>query len=129
MKLQFKLALYNTLTKAAIIVLLGILIIVFIKNISVNHIHARLKEKRTKIINHLSAPEIRDFLTKQGNYTDYNLLREEYFTLNKIPKIGNSKVRFTTEERTIEGGNFTYEILVQDFSHNGEYYHLSSPHR
>lgn len=124
MKLQFKLALYNTLTKAAIIVFLGILIIVFIKNISINHIQARLKEKRTKIIGHLSAPEIRDFLTQKGNYTDYNLLKEEYFTLTKIPKISNSLVKFTTEERNIEGGDLTYEILVQDFKHNGEYYRL-----
>lgn len=124
MKLQFKLALYNILTKAAIIVLLGILIIVFIKNISINHIQARLKEKRTKIIGHLSAPEIRDFLTQKGNYTDYNLLKEEYFTLTKIPKISNTKEKFTTEERTIEGGILTYEILVKDFNHNGEQYRL-----
>ncbi|MEJ5993398.1 HAMP domain-containing sensor histidine kinase [Pedobacter sp. Du54] len=124
MKLQFKLALYNTLTKAAIIVLLGVLIIVFIKNISINHIQARLKEKRTKIIGHLSAPEIKDFLAQQGNYTDYNLLKEEYFTLSNISKIENSKVKFTTEERTIEGGQLTYEILLQDFKHNGQLYRL-----
>ena len=124
MKLQFKLALYNALTKAAIIVLLGVLIIVFIKNISINHIQARLKEKRTKIIGHLSAPEIKDLLTRQGNYTDYNLLREEYFTLTRISKIENSKVKFATEEREIEGDKLTYEILVQDFVHNGKYYRL-----
>jgi signal transduction histidine kinase len=124
MKLQFKLALYNALTKAAIIVLLGILIVVFIKSISVNHIQARLKEKGAKIIGHLSAPEIKDFLARQGNYTDYNLLREEYFTLTKISKIENSKVKFATEERTIEGDKLTYEILLQDFKHNGAYYRL-----
>lgn len=124
MKLQFKLALYNALTKAAIIVLLGVLIIVFIKNISINHIQARLKEKRTKIIGHLSAPEIKDFLAQRGNYTDYNLLREEYFTLTRISKVENSKVNFTTEQRKIEGGKLTYEILVQDFTHDGKYYRL-----
>lgn len=124
MKLQFKLALYNILTKAAIIVLLGLLIIAFIKNISINHIQARLKEKRTKIIGHVSTPEIKDFLAQEGNYTDYNLLKEEYFTLNKISKIENSKVKFATEERTIEGAKLTYEILIQDFKHNGQSYRL-----
>lgn len=124
MKLQFKFALYNTLTKAAIIVLLGVLIIFFIKNISINHIQARLKEKRVKIIGHLSEPEIRDFLARQGNYTDYNLLREEYFTLTKIARIENSKETFITEERTIEGDKLTYEILMQDFSHKGMHYRL-----
>ncbi|MBC7616424.1 MAG: HAMP domain-containing histidine kinase [Pedobacter sp.] len=124
MKLQFKLALYNILVKAATIVFLGILIVIFIKNISISHIQARLKEKRTKIISHLSAPEIIDFLARQGNYTDYNLLREEYFTLAKIPKISTSKEKFTTEERTIEGDILTYEILMQDFNHNGAHYRL-----
>lgn len=124
MKLQFKLALYNALTKAAIIVFLGILIIVFIKSISINHIQQRLREKRTKIIGHLSEPEIRDLLAQQGKYTDYNLLREEYFTLTKISKFGSSKEKFVTEERTIEGDKLTYEILLQDFSHNGEHYRL-----
>jgi signal transduction histidine kinase len=124
MKLQFKLALYNALTKAAIIVLLAFFIIFFIKNISIHHIQERLKEKRTKIISHLSTPEIRDFLVKQGMYTDYNLLKEEYFTLTKIPKIANDKVKFVTEERTIEAGDLTYEILLQDFTHQGEHYRL-----
>jgi len=124
MKLQFKLALYNSLTKAAIIVLLGVLIIVFIKNISINHIQARLKEKRTQIMGHLSTPEIKDFLARQGNYTDYNLLREEYFTLSKIPKIISAKEKFTTEDRAIAGSRLTYEILLQDFAHKGQYYRL-----
>lgn len=124
MKLQFKLALYNALTKAAIIVFLGVLIVVFIKSISVNHIHDRLKEKKAKIIMQLSEPEIRDFLTQKGNYTDYNLLREEYVTLNKISKIENAKDHFITEERIIENNSLTYEILTQDFVHKGIIYRL-----
>lgn len=124
MKLQFKLALYNTLTKALIIVLLGSLIIGFIKNISVNHIQSRLKEKRTKIISHLSTPEIRDLLARQGKFTDYNLLKEEYFTLTKIHKKELPKPRFITEERKIEGAISTYEILLQDFIHQGKVYRL-----
>jgi signal transduction histidine kinase len=124
MKLQFKLALYNALTKAAIIVFLGILILFFIRSISINHIQQRLKEKRTKIIGHLSEPEIRDFIKRQGNYTDYNLLREEYFTLTAIAKIVNPKVRFVQEKRVIDGDEAEYEILTQDFIHNGHNYKL-----
>jgi signal transduction histidine kinase len=124
MKLQFKLALYNALTKGAIIVFLGILILFFIRSISINHIQQRLKEKRTKIINHLSEPEIRNFIKRQGNYTDYNLLREEYFTLTAIAKIANAKERFVQEKRVIDGYEAAYEILTQDFVHNGHNYRL-----
>ena len=124
MKLQFKLALYNALTKAAIIVFLGLLIVVFTKNISINHIQQRLKEKRTKIISQLSDPEISDPLAREGNYTDYNLLHEEYFTLVAIPKLAHTKEKFSEEFRTIDNSKLDYQILTQDFDHNGQFYRL-----
>ena len=124
MKLQFKLALYNALTKAAIIGLLGILILVFIKNISVGHIEQRLTEKRTKLLTHLSEPEINDFLQKRGVYIDYNLLREEYFTLQKTDKMRFKKERFSDGLRQIDGITLDYHILTQDIIHRGKVYRL-----
>ena len=124
MKLQFKLALYNALTKAAIIVFLGLLIVVFTKNISINHIQQRLKEKRTKIISQLSDPEISDPLIREGNYTDYNLLHEEYFTLASISKLVYTREKFSEEFRTIDDSKLDYQILIQDFDHNGQFYRL-----
>jgi signal transduction histidine kinase len=124
MKLQFKLALYNAVTKVAIIVILGILILAFTRSISTNHIQLRLKEKRTKIIAQLSAPEISDPLAKEGNYTDYNLLHETYFTLSAIPKPQYVKEKFSEALRTIDDSTSDYQILTQDFKHNGKYYRL-----
>jgi len=124
MKLQFKFALYNALTKIAIIVFLGLVIVFSIKNISINHIKLRLKEKRTKIIAQLSDPEIKNFLAKEGNYTDYNLFYEEYFTLSKIPAIINAKESFSQGDRIIAQKQLTYQILTQDFKHNNSYYRL-----
>lgn len=124
MKLQLKFALYNALTKITIIVFLGLVLIFSIKNISINHIKLRLKEKRTKIIAQLSDPEIKNFLAKEGNYTDYNLFYEEYFTLNKIPAIVNTKENFSQGDRIIANKQLTYQILTQDFKHNNKYYRL-----
>ncbi|TDQ06859.1 sensor histidine kinase [Pedobacter metabolipauper] len=125
MKLQFKLALYNTLTKVAIITLLGILILASINHISTKHIQQRLLQKKSKLILNLSNVEINDLLTKQGTFTDYNLLKEEYIILKEV---ANTKVPlkqyFITEQKSIEGSNEEYQILIADFIYEGKTYQL-----
>lgn len=124
MKLQFKLALYNTLTKIAIITMLGILILVSINHISVNHIQRRLLQKKTRLIANLSKIEINDLLL-QKTFTDYNLLREEYIILKEIKKEDNPvKQRFLQELRSIEGNQEEFQILVTDFDYEGKSYRL-----
>jgi signal transduction histidine kinase len=124
MKLQFKLALYNTLTKIAIITMLGILILVSINHISVNHIQQRLLQKKTRLITNLSNIEINDLLL-QKTFTDYNLLREEYIILKEIKKEENPiKQHFVQELRSIEGTQEEFQILTTDFSYEGKNYRL-----
>jgi signal transduction histidine kinase len=124
MKLQFKLALYNTLTKIAIITALGILIQVSINHISINHIQQRLLQKKTRLIANLSNVEVNDLLL-QKTFTDYNLLREEYIILKEIKKEEKPiKQRFVKELRSIEGNQEEFQILTADFSYEGKSYRL-----
>lgn len=124
MKLQFKLALYNTLTKVAIITMLGILILVSINRISVNHIQRRLLQKKARLVTNLSSIEINDLLA-QKIYTDYNLLREEYIILKEIKKSENPiKQKFSRELRSIEGNQDEFQILMSDFTYGGKNYRL-----
>lgn len=124
MKLQFKLALYNTLTKVAIITMLGILILVSINRISVNHIQQRLIQKKKRLVANLSGVEVNDLLT-QKIYTDYNLLREEYIILKEIRNDEQPiKQQFTRELRSIEGSQEEFQILTTDFSYGGKNYRL-----
>lgn len=124
MKLQFKLALYNTLTKIAIITMLGILILASINKISVNHIQKRLLQKKDRLVNNLSTVEINELLN-QKTYTDYNLLREEYIILKELKK-GEKPVKqqFSIEQRSIEGSQELFKILTTDFSYKGKKYRL-----
>jgi signal transduction histidine kinase len=123
MKLQFKLALYNTLTKIAIITALGILIQVSINHISINHIQQRLLQKKTRLIANLSNVEVNDLLL-QKTFTDYNLLRE-YIILKEIKKEEKPiKQRFVKELRSIEGNQEEFQILTADFSYEGKSYRL-----
>ena len=125
MKLQVKLALYNSLTKVAIITILGFVILFSINHISIKHIQQRLIQKKLKLVANLSSVEINDLLTKQGTYTDYNLLKEEYIVLQKVatPK-GNLSPYFITSTRSIEGEEEEYQILVTTFSYAGSHYQL-----
>lgn len=125
MKLQVKLALYNTLTKVAIITILGLAILFSINQISIKHIQQRLIQKKLKLVANLSSVEINDLLTKQGTYTDYNLLKEEYIVLQKVktPKVDLSPY-FITSMRIIEGDEEEYQILVTTFRYAGNYYQL-----
>jgi len=125
MRLQFKLALYNTLTKVAIVAFLGILILVSISRISINHIQQRLLQKKTKLISNLSGVEINDLLTRQRSFTDYNLLKEEYIVLKEIDNRKTPlKHYFSQEEKNIEGEQEQYQILTADFIYEGKRYRL-----
>lgn len=124
MKLQFKLALYNTLTKIAIITILGILILVSINHISVNHTQQRLLQKKARLISNLSNIEVNDLL-QQKTFTDYNLLREEYIILKELKKDDKPvKQHFVQELRSIEGNQEEFQILITDFSYEGKNYKL-----
>lgn len=125
MRLQFKLALYNTLTKVAIVAFLGVLILVSISRISIHHIQQRLLQKKTKLISNLSGVEINDLLTRQRSFTDYNLLKEEYIILKEISNRKTPlKHYFSQEEKNIEGEQEEYQILTADFVYEGKRYRL-----
>jgi signal transduction histidine kinase len=125
MRLQLKLALYNTLTKIAIIAFLGILILVSINRISIHHIQQRLLQKKSKLIANLSTAEVNDLLTQQGTFTDYNLLKEEYIILKQVKNRRTPpKQYFSQSGRNIEGQEEEYQILTADFIYEGKRYRL-----
>jgi len=126
MKLQVKLALYNTLTKLAIIVFTGLLILFSLENITYNHITARLKDKKDELMKHLSSKEITQILNQQQSFTDYNILKEEYIFLKPIPYLSSRQTEesFVTARRTIEQTTDTYLILTYKFNFNNRSYLL-----
>ncbi len=126
MKLQVKLALYNTLTKLAIIVFTGLLILFSLENITYNHITARLKDKKDELMKHLSSKEITQILNQQQSFTDYNILKEEYIFLKPIAYRSSRQTEesFITARRTIEQTTDTYLILTYKFNFNNRSYLL-----
>jgi signal transduction histidine kinase len=126
MKLQFKLALYNSLTKLAIIVFTGLLILFSLEDITYNHISLRLKSKKDEFIRNLTPAEVNNLLNNQHNYINYDILKDEYISLKTIPYDAkrDSVENFGTARRTIERSTDTYLILTYTFNFNSQSYLL-----
>jgi signal transduction histidine kinase len=126
MKLQIKLALYNALTKLAIILFTGGLILISLEQLTYHHIEARLLLKKKELLKHMSEKEISSFLNEQKTFTDYTILRGEYITIKPIryqPSLAD-KETFVKENRTIDQNTDTYSILKSAFNFMGHTYYL-----
>lgn len=126
MKLQIKLALYNALTKLAIILFTGGLMLISLEQLTYHHIATRLTEKKHELIKHLSQKEIAAILNQQQSFIDYNILKEEYIVIKPIkyqPSLADHAT-FATEARTIEHETETYRILKSAFNFHGHSYYL-----
>lgn len=126
MNLQAKFALYNAITKIAIIFVLGTIILLSLETISSHHLDARLTKKRLKVIENLNDNEIDSLIKNNHSFTDYNILKEEFIVLTEIPNTGNidTSILFTTERREIEGDIEIYRILNDQFEFANKRYKL-----
>jgi len=126
MKLQIKLALYNTLTKLAIIVVTGVLILFSLENITYSHISLRLNNKKEAFLKNLSPGEINQILKQQQSFTNYNILKEEFIFLKPIAYQPDRQPTqtFSTQRRTIEKVTDNYLILTYRFNFDGHSYLL-----
>lgn len=125
MKLQVKLSLYNTITKIAIALLVGSVVLFSIEKIAYSQLDTRLAKKKNKIIKNLSDDEIQVLLDKQDSFTDYNILKEEFIILSDIPdKQTAEPAKIITEDREIEGEVETFRILNYKFLYHTNWYNL-----
>lgn len=125
MKLQVKFSLYNAITKIAIILILGAIILISLDRIAYNQLDNRLLKKKARIIEHLSNKEIDSLLRNQESFTDYNILKEEFIILTDIDdKQIDSPTKIITEKREIEGDIEFYRILNYKFQYHKNWYKL-----
>ncbi|HMG09476.1 MAG TPA: HAMP domain-containing sensor histidine kinase [Mucilaginibacter sp.] len=126
MKLQVKLALYNTLTKVAIILFTGLLILLSIEKISYNHIELRLENAQKEILRSFPSKEINNYLINGKVYIDYNVLKTEFISIRPVkyqPKEPKA-VTFSSEIRTFERNSENYRVLSHKFNFNNHTYRL-----
>ncbi|MCJ8210188.1 HAMP domain-containing histidine kinase [Mucilaginibacter sp. RS28] len=126
MKLQFKLTVYNTVTKLAIILCTAVVILFSLEKISYHHISLRLEDKKNEFLRHLSSTTVKDLLQQQDTFIDYNILKDDYIILKEVKyePINTVIDTFSTAQRTIDRTTETYRILSCKFNYNKKTYFL-----
>ena len=117
MKLQFKLALIGVISKVTLFFIFLILLGQYIDIIAFNHTDKNLLKMKDKTMSIINKIGIRSFLNagQDSTFASYNILKDEYITieLDTINKPG--AMVFSNEVREIEGDEFDYRILNSTF--------------
>ena len=126
MKLELKLALIGALSRIIIFALFLIALELIFNQIASRHTDrdlVKMKDKTMAIINRVG---IRSFLKEEQDsaYASYNLLKEEFITLNLTPDTAVASQSFSSVSREIEGEEFDYRILTYNFNSGRQYYML-----
>ena len=128
MKIQTKLALYNTITKIAIIVAIGALLPLIIKEVVYTHIDNRLKARTDRIFMMIERGGISEITLEQDcSFESFNILKEEFINiqpltanydqLNPDPVIGNENI-------VLDDEYLLHRVIKQPFIYDNQLYQL-----
>ena len=127
MKLQFKLALFNALSKAIIIAAIGLLLPVILKKVVYTHIDQRLKARVARMMLEVQLGGIREIIMDQDcSFENYNIFKEEYVSIKplKIMPTYFGKEIFLDAERNIENEIVKHRVLSKSFIYDNQLYEL-----
>ena len=127
MKLQSKLALYNAISKAIIILAIGAIMPVVIKQVVYNHIDKRLNARLEKTLRMVQIGGINEItLDEDCSYGNYNIFKEEFVSispLNALPSdFGKTEIENT--ERIIENDIVQHRVLSKAFIYDNQLYKI-----
>jgi signal transduction histidine kinase len=126
MRLELKLASIGALSKIVIFFLLLILIQQFIDRQASQHTDRDLIKMKDKTMAIVAKIGINSFLNieKDSAFASYNMLKEEYITIDLDTQKVSGKILFSDEARIIEDEEFDYRILNYTFDINNQHYSL-----
>jgi signal transduction histidine kinase len=126
LKLEHKLIIYSALTKLVILLFSGVLVFLFLNDITFSQLDSRLVDKANNFIKNVSKEEINLALDNKNSFTNYNILKEEFITVKELSsnyKNLDNKV-FLTENKLIDADYLSYRALKQPFAFNSKVYEL-----
>lgn len=127
MKLQVKLALYNAVSKAIIVVAFGLFLPGLIEQVVFNHLDNRLFARSEKLLLMIQRGGLDEIALDQDcSFDSYNIFKEEYVSISPLealpPDFGNQHLE--NAERIIEGEVIKHRILSQAFVYDKQIYNL-----
>ena len=127
MRLEAKLALFNALSKL-LLVLLGVVAIPpIVGAVAIAHTDERLREKQTEVMSLIERDGISTFVRGEQNdaYADYNILKQEYITLTRLPAgAAATPIRLFDEKRQVDNEIEDFRILSHVFVNAERSYRL-----
>jgi len=124
-KLKFKLALFNLLSKLAFTAIFLIFLPYIIERINLRHVDNDLIQKREQVIGLIAEIGIEPFIESDSSdvFGSYNILKEEFVSLERIDTEEDYNYIEVTE-RIIEDEVITYRVLNYSFLIDGQKYLL-----
>ncbi|MCC7231931.1 MAG: HAMP domain-containing histidine kinase [Bacteroidia bacterium] len=127
MRLQIKLALYNAISKALIIVGIGILMPSIVEKVVYNHIEKRLDARLEKMLLMVQKGGLDEITLDQDcSWDSYNVFKEEYvsiYPLDKMPDDFGAR-HIENTERVIENEVVKHRVLSQAFIYDNQIYKI-----
>ncbi len=126
MRLELKLALIGALSKIVIFFILLMLLQRIIDKEAVQHTDRALIKMKEKTMANVAKIGINSFLNieKDSAFASYNILKDEYITIDLDTIKRSGKILFSDEARIIEGEEFDYRILNYSFDIDDQHYIL-----
>jgi len=126
MRLELKLALIGALSKIVIFFILLILLQRVIDNQVLMHTDRALTKMKEKTMSNIAKFGIHSFLDikKDSAFASYNILKDEYITIDLDTMKADGKIKFSDEARIIEAEEFDYRILNYTFEIDNQNYML-----
>lgn len=128
MKLQVKLVLYNTISKAIIILGIGALLPLLIQKVVYNHIDKRLTARLEKTLLMVIKGGLNEITLDQDcSFNNYNIFKEEFVSIYPLPRLPSDfgKVRIENSERSIENELIRHRVLSKAFIFDNQLYEIA----
>lgn len=123
MKLSVKLVYFIAGSKIVVVIFFILLLPFLVAGIASQYTNYALRDQQRKVISDISKKGIDFYLQGDDSFGSYNLLKEEYISLQ--PANGHVDVdTITTEERIVEQDTLTYRVLSYAFKANNDNYLL-----
>lgn len=124
MKLTTKFSLFNALSRGAILLLLVGVLPLAMSRLALLTTDQRLAQKKEKVLHLIRRNGISAFIEGgQSSYGSYNLLKEEFISLEAIPPGPKIDV-IEDSKRAVEDEIVEYRVLSYSFDQGGKYYLL-----
>ena len=128
MTLQAKFTIYNTVSKALIILVFVAILPIIVEKIAYDHIDRRLTARSEKVLRIIQRGGIDDIVLEQDcSFESYSILKEEFVAIYPIlkPSIKKPKIEIKNESWSIEGERLEHRIFRRQFTYDNQLYELN----